>query len=281
MSHFCRMNRIKFFILPVILFLSNSVFSQYYYNDIMALQQSQKQYTALVSAHIKHVAATSFEGSQPVDNFKLEQTISPDNKTISITSSDPSAGNLLTLNTYSNGKLVQTKDTSTNIISVTQYSYNADGNISTITTQSDDAFMNSHSVEIHQWKYNNNLPESMIRIKDKTDTTYVTFTYDAGNVAQETWKRKGKTVETYYYYYNTKAQLTDIVRFNIRVRKMLPDFLYEYNDAGNVAQMMQVPNGSSDYMIWKYSYNTNGLKERELLYNKQQQLIGRVEYKYE
>ena len=141
--------------------------------------------------------------------------------------------------------------------------------------------MNSHSTEIHQWIYKDNVPQKMLQIKDRTDTTFVTFTYDGGNVAQETWRRKGHVAETYYYYYNTKNQLTDIVRFNIRVRKMLPDFLYEYDEQGRVSQMMQVPNGSTDYMVWKYNYNSNGLKEQELLYNKQQQLVGRVLYKYE
>lgn len=275
------MNGIKFFILLLTILSVNSVFSQYYYNDIVALHQSGKQYAALMSAGVKQVSATSFEGNQPVDNFKLNQSISPGGKSITITSNDPATGSLLTINTYNNSRLSQTRDSSTNVLSVTKYNYNADGSLNTITATSDDAFMNSHSVETHQWTYSNNLPQKMLRIKDKNDTTYVSFTYDAGNVAQETWTRKGKIAETFYYYYNSKNQLTDVVRFNIRVRKMLPDFLYEYDDTGRIAQMMQVPNGSSDYIVWKYAYNTNGLKERELLYNKQQQLVGRVEYKYE
>lgn len=258
-----------------------AAYSQYYYNDIIALQQAARQYAALASAHIKRVSAISYEGNQPIDNFKLEQTISADARTIIITSSDPASGDLFTLNSYRNGRLVQTKDSSANVASVATYSYEADGKISVITTTSDDAFMNSHSTEIHQWIYNGNVPQKMLRIKDKTDTTVITFAYDAGNVAQETWLRKGHVAETYYYYYNPKNELTDIVRFNIRVRKMMPDFLYEYDEENRVVQMMQVPNGSTDYMVWKYSYNSNGLKEKELLYNKQQQLVGRVEYKYE
>ncbi len=254
--------------------------SQYYYNDIVAFQQAAKRYSALVSARIKQVSATSFESNQPVDNFKLEQQISPDARTITITSTDPSSGSLLTINSYNNGKLVQTKDSSTNVLSVAKYNYDANGNISTINTTSDDVFMNSHSTEIHQWIYNENAPQKMLRIKDKTDTTTVTFIYDGTNVAQETWTRKGHVAQTYYYYYNTKNELTDIVRFNIRVRKMLPDFLFEYDESGRVSQLTQVPNGSTDYMVWKYTYN-NGLKTKELLYNKQQQLVGRIEYKYE
>ncbi len=258
-----------------------SAYSQYYYTDIVAMQAAAKQYAALVSAHTKQVSATSFNGNQPVDNFKLEQRIAPDFRTITITSSDPSTGDLLSINFYSNGKLVQTKDSSTNVLSIAKYSYDAAGNISIITTTSDDAFMNSHSTEIHQWLYDENKPQRMLRIQDKRDTTIVSFTYDGGNVAQETWTRKGHVAETYYYYYNTNNQLTDIVRFNIRLRKMLPDFLFEYDATGNVSQMTQVPNGTTNYLVWKYTYNSNGLKEKELLFNKQQQLVGRVEYKYE
>ncbi len=269
------------FFLFVFCGLGKAAQSQYYYNDIVAVQQAAKQYTSLVSAHVKRVSATSYEGNQPVDNFKLEQTISPDARTITITSSDPASGDLLTINSYSNGRLVQTKDSSANVSSVATYNYDSEGKISILATTSDDAFMNSHSTEIHLWTYKGNEPQKMLRIKDKTDTTVVTFTYDGGNVAQENWLRKGHVAETYYYYYNTQNQLTDIVRFNIRVRKMLPDFLYEYDEQGRVSQMIQVPNGSTDYMVWKYTYDSNGLKEKELLFNKQRQLVGRVEYKYD
>ncbi len=275
------MKRSRFSFLLFFCSLGFAAHSQYYYSDIVAFQQAAKQYNLLVAARIKHVSATSFEGNQPVDNFKLEQVISADARTITITSSDPSSGELFSQNMYNNNRLIQTKDTSTNLMSTATYSYDAAGNVSTITTTSEDVFMNSHSTEIHQWTYNGNVPQKMLRIKDKTDTTFITFTYEAGNVASEIWKRKGHVVETYYYYYNTKNQLTDIVRFNIRVRKMLPDFLYEYDEEGRVSQMMQVPVGSTDYMVWKYTYNSNGLKERELLYNKQQQLVGRVEYQYQ
>lgn len=247
-----------------VLCFSLPAFCQYYYNEIVAQQQSAKQYAALTAARIRHVSATSFEGNRPVDGFVLEQRISPDAKTVTINTSDPSSGNSVTINTYRDGRLVQTVDSSTNVLNKTQYTYDASGNISTITTASDDAFMNSHSTEVHQWTYDNNLPKQMLRIKDKADTTFVTFTYDNNNVAQETWTRKKQKVETYYYYYNARNQLTDIVRFNDRLRKMLPDFLYEYNDDGRVSQMMQVPAGSGNYIVWKYTYNSNGLKQTEM-----------------
>lgn len=275
------MKRTRNILALLVLLYSPSVFSQYYYNDIVALQQSAKQYASLTTARIKHVSAISFEGNRPVEGFAVEQRISPDGKTIIIHTSDPSSGSSTTTNTYRDGKLIQTVDSSTNVLSKTQYGYDASGNINSITTTSDDAFMNSHSTEVHQWSYENNLPKQMIRIKDKTDTTFVTFIYDNNNVAQENWMRKKQKVETYYYYYNGRNQLTDIVRFNDRLRKMLPDFLYEYDESGNVSQMMQVPAGSGNYIVWKYTYNSNGLKQTEMAYNKQQQPVGRIEYKYE
>lgn len=258
-------------------------YSQYYYNDIVATQQAAQQYEALKSNHITHVMAESFESNnQPTENFHLEQTISPDANLVTIDASYPSTGKLLTVNTYKNGKLYNTQDSSANVSTTTTYAYDNSGKIAAITTQTIDTFMNSRSTEVHQWIYNDNgQPAKMLKIKDGADTTVVELTYDNGNVAQETWKRRGKVVENYYYYYNGNNQLTDIVRFNNRVKKLLPDFLYDYDAQGRVVKMMQVPAGSSDYMIWQYVYNSNGLKEKELLYNKQQQLIGQIRYRYQ
>lgn len=257
--------------------------SQYYYNDIVATKQAAQQYQVLNANHIRHVTAASFESdNQPTENFQLEQTISPDAGTVTINASYPSTGNLLTINTYKNGKLTSTQDSSANVLTTTTYTYNDAGNIASITTETIDTFMRSHSTEVHLWSYNaNGQPAQMLKIKDGHDTTLVEFTYDNGNVAQETWKRKGHVVENYYYYYNANNQLTDIVRYNYRAQKMLPDFLYDYDAKGRVIKMMQVPTGRSDYMIWQYIYNDNGLKEKELLYNKQQQLVGRIEYSYQ
>lgn len=43
--------------------------------------------------------------------------------------------------------------------------------------------------------------------------------------------------------------------------------------------MISVQSGN-DYLIWKYEYNDKGLRIRELCYNKQKQLPGRIEYQY-
>ncbi|MGI8950420.1 MAG: hypothetical protein ACR2FN_02435 [Chitinophagaceae bacterium] len=257
--------------------------SQYYFNDIVAAQQSQKQYLALKTNHIHNVNAVSYESdNEPTEDFKLEQQIGFNAKTIRIFSSDPSSGSTVTINTYENNKLIKTIDSSINVTNTITYKYDASDKINTIKTVTEDTFMKSNSEELHQWFYKDDKPDYMLRIKDKTDTTLIALTYDEqGNVAQEDWKKKDRIIETYYYYYNDKKQLTDIVRYNNRAKKMLPDFLYEYDDEGHVIQLTEIPAGSSDYMIWKYIYANNGLKKAEYLFNKQKQLVGKIEYQYQ
>ncbi|MGN6617962.1 MAG: hypothetical protein ACTHJ5_12380 [Ilyomonas sp.] len=238
---------------------------------------------ALKNNHVTKVRATSYENTNtPVNDFMLEQDISPDAKTITIHSSYPSSGSTVTITQYENDKLVKTYDSSGNVVTTTSYVYDDEGRLKTISTQTDDAFMDSHSHEVHQWFYDNGTPSYMLRIKDNADTTNIRFIKDEeGNIGQENWIKKGRTIESYYYYFNDKNELTDIVRYNSRAKKMLPDFLYEYAANGRVDQMTQMPAGSSNYMIWKYVYNDKGLKQKELLYNKQNQLVGRIEFQYQ
>lgn len=63
-------------------------------------------------------------------------------------------------------------------------------------------------------------------------------------------------------------------------KKMLPDFMYEYDDNGNIKKMIEVIAGGSNYNTWYYTYNTNGLKEKEVCYDKKKQLLGSLEYLY-
>ncbi len=238
---------------------------------------------ALKTNHIHHVSAKSFESDgEPTEDFKLEQEISPEAKNITIHSSYPSSGNSTTINNYKFNKLVETLDSSANILNISKYQYDSAGRISSITTTSEDTFMNSHSEELHQWFYKNDLPSYMLRIKDKADTTVVEFMYDdAGNIGQENWRRKGVIAETYYYYYDAAKNLTDIVRYSQRAKQMLPDFLFQYDASAHMTQQIQIPPGSGDYMIWKYVYNPNGLKKSEFLFDKEKQLVGHIDYSYE
>ncbi len=256
--------------------------SQYYYNDIVVLKETNRQYQAIKMARINSITAQSFESTgQPTDNFLVQQTVGSGAAEITTTSDIPSAGHSVSINYYSNNLLAKTVDNAVNIESTVTYAYDAAGNIQNMTTVTTDTFMATSTEEVHLWFYDGNTPTKMLRIKDKVDTTVVNFVKDEqGNVAEEHWKKKGRGVEDYFYYYNNAHLVTDIVRFNNRVKRMLPDYLFEYDGAGKVTQLTQIQQNSSSYLIWHYEYNSNALKQKEVCFDKQMQLVGHIEYTY-
>ena len=273
--------------LPLLFFfilLGLSADSQYYFNDILAQQAASKQHQALKVNNVRRVTATSFESdNQAAENFSLTQEINEDASQIITKSNLPESGISITTSNYRGNRIIKTDDSSARVRSTITYAYDAAGRISTIRTFTKDAFMGSVSEETHYWVYKENgLPSYMLRVKDKSDTTRIEFSYDEkGLVADETWKKKNAAIEHYYYYYDDAGHLTDIVRFNSKVKKMLPDFLYEYDAEGRISRSTQVPANSSNYIVWTYSYNTKGLKQQEVATNKAKQLVGRIEYKYQ
>ncbi|MDB5230268.1 MAG: hypothetical protein JWN76_1073 [Chitinophagaceae bacterium] len=270
------------------IFLSTLFFTsaggQYYFNDVVIQLAAAKQHQLLKTNNIRKVTASSFENdNQAADNFSLTQDINEDASTVTTKSSSPESGISITTSSYRGNRVIKTDDSSANVRSTITYTYDASGRISMIRTLTKDAFMGSVSEETHNWFYKENgIASYMLRVKDKTDTTRIEFTYDEkGNIAEETWKKRNTPIEHYYYYYDEAGHLTDIVRFNNKVKKMLPDFLYEYDAEGRIIKATQVPANSSNYIVWTYTYNSKGLKQQEIATNKQKQLIGRIEYKYQ
>ncbi len=122
----------------------------------------------------------------------------------------------------------------------------------------------------------------MLRIKNKSDTTLIQFKLDEqGNVVEEQSIRKNVKSDPVYYYYDAQNRLTDIVRFNQKARRLLPEYMFEYSSANQVIQKITVPSNNSDYLIWRYQYDASGLKIKEAIYNKQKQLSGKIEYVYQ
>jgi len=257
---------------------------QYYYNDIIVLNQTNTQYQALKANRIALVNAKSFESNteEPAQNFLLQQQLINNWAEVITTSNDPSAGSSVSEAFYENGLIKKSVDTGGgNVASTVLYEYDASGNVTNITTLTADTFMNNSSTEVHQWFYSNNSPLRMLRIKDNVDTTVVDFVKDEqGNIAEEHLKKNGRNMENYFYYYNAAHRLTDIVRYNSRAKKMLPDFLFDYDSAGRLAQLTQVLQNSGTYLTWHYDYNTNGLKQTETCYDKDKQVLGKIVYYY-
>jgi hypothetical protein len=270
-------------VLAFISFSFIKINAQYFYNDIIITKQTNAKYNLLLQQHIHTINAKSFEANNSLTpNFKLQQIIDNNAQSITTIATDNANGNTLSIGFYKDGKVTESKDSAVNVANEVFYTYDASGLISEIKTVSSDTFMNSLSTESHLWFYKDGVPDYMYRIKEKTDTTLVQFKKDEqGNIAEERWIKKDKTVETYYYYYNTQHQLTDIVRFNIRAKRLLPDFLFEYDNNGLITEFTQIPQGVNDYYHWVYNYDANGLKESETCFNKQKQLLGKIAYSYE
>jgi hypothetical protein len=142
--------------------------------------------------------------------------------------------------------------------------------------------MNYLSVETREWHVNaSGHYTNVIKIKNSIDTSLGSFVYDEeGNLVEEHWKKKNKEVETYYYYYNQAHQLTDIVRYNTRLKKLIPDYQYEYDEKGRPVRMIQLA-ANGKYFVWKYGYNEKGLKIIENCSDKNKKAIGQIEYSYE
>lgn len=268
-------------IITLLVAISNICDAQYYYTDLIITQQINKQYQLLKANRIQQVTAKSYEADdEPTPDFLLEQRITGNGSLITTATEYPSTGKSVSISFYTNEKISKTTDSTENIKSTTTYLYDGD-NIASISTITEDVFMNNNLQETHTWLYLNNVPVKMLLIKNSTDTIVIDLIKDAfGNIAEEHWKKKGRTIEKYFYYYNDQHLLTDVVRFNTKAQQLLPEYLLSYNTAGTLTQLTQVPQNSSDYLVWQYAYLPNGLKEKELCLNKQNHQLGRIEYSY-
>ncbi len=56
--------------------------------------------------------------------------------------------------------------------------------------------------------------------------------------------------------------------------------MFEYSPVNQVIQKITVPANSDKYLIWRYQYNAQGLKIKEVIYDKNKDLSGKVEYQY-
>lgn len=261
------------------------VHAQYYYKDILGSAATNSQLNVYMANKVRAVSLKSFDADGTVSTgFLVEQVVDRDNKVLKTTTrSGVTEESVLSTWFDEKARVIRTTDTSGTAINTALYSYDEKGRIRSISNFSGDTSRKGNEAEEHQWSYNpDGQPAQMLRIINAIDTTLIKFTTDEnGNVAQETIYKKGKAGDPVYYYYNEKKQLTDIVRYNYKLKKLLPDYMFEYSDAGQVIQKITVPsNKAADYLIWRYQFDARGLKVKEALFNKDKQLTGRIEYNY-
>jgi len=274
---------IKCLLIVLCLSFTTTIHAQFYYRDIISTQQTMEQLKRYRSAGIRSVKVISYETTgEKVEDFEGSQTITDNYSTIRTNLKTPLAGpSQLVTHFNAAGRLVKTSDTTEGSGSISDYHYNIKGQVVRIVNVSTSA--GGHRLkEEHRWLYNaDGKPEKMLRIRNDADTITVTFVLDEkGNVAEENTAGGRSQQSSYYYYYSDKNQLTDIVRYNERARRLLPLYIFEYDNRGAVSSMMVVPEGSDDYQRWVYEYNASGLKTKETCFNKRRQMLGRIEYEY-
>ncbi len=257
--------------------------AQYYYNDILATQQTNANYKQLRSNKIKKIKAVSKDANNEiVEGFSLLQELSNDGKKSTTTTATSDGVTSELTSYYENDRIIQTQEKSVNVNTTLDYMYDVSGKLQSITSTSSDTIINGFSKEAHVWLYNDKgLPVQMFKIKNGTDTTTINLVYDEkGNPGIEQWKKKNRTIETYYYYFDANKRVTDVVRYDEYIGKMLPDCLYEYDNQGRITKMTQVRTGGSNYVVWKYAYNENGFKAKEICLDKAKRVLGIMEYSY-
>lgn len=256
--------------------------AQYYYKDIISnrnLLADMKQYR---ENKIRKVSISSFESTgEPSEGFFCEKKMSKDYREVELfTRSSISSSSLLISRFDEQGRLTGSSDSSEIMVSQISYEYNDLGRISRIISISrsrDDDFL-TELTEEHIYHYDaDGNPLRMVRVKNGQDSTLILFSLDEQkNVSIE---KDTKSGSKYYYYYDPKNRLTDIVHMNEYKQAMIPDYQFEYNGAGQLIQMISTEEGGLDYLTWRYQYD-GGLRVREKVFSKERKLLGSIEYEY-
>lgn len=267
----------------LISFIAHTAYSQHYYNDLVMSSEIVKKRAVYQANKVRTVKMTSFDNNnQPIEGFGGSQAVAANYATITTeTSTSISGKDEITHYFNEKGQLTQSIDTTDGNKVVIQYTYDANNLITSITNTSFSPGGYS-TREQHLWFYNQaGKPEKMLKIKNSSDTTTVNFKLDEKqNVGEERSVHAGTEQPVVYYYYDDKNRLTDVVRYNNRAKRLLPDYIFEYDDAGRIAMMLVTTAGGSDYQKWMYQYDEKGLKLKDECYAKNKMLIGKIEYAY-
>lgn len=259
--------------------------SQYYYKDLVVTPQTAAQARLFRENKVKSIKLNTFDGDgKPTEGFEGSQELSPDGLKITTHTHSIGSSNSWIFATYApSGRQVKTLDTSDTYRSTTEYVYDDQGRLVLITNTSIETDNHIRDVEQHSWTYDaNGRPATMIRVRNGRDSTFVSFIADEkGNIAEERARHNGSALPTVYYYYDDQGRLTDVVRYNIKAARLLPDYMFEYEgNTSRLSSTLIVPEGSSDYQKWTYTYDAKGLKTQDACTNRQKILVGRIDYQY-
>ena len=277
--------------------ISVSLNAQYYYNDIIGTQEINNKMKTYLSAKVQSVTATGYDpmGTKSPD-FNEWQDVQANGSVLKITTR---TGQDVARTYYqfdNNIRLISARDSSTDAESVTTYAYDAGNNLVNIRTTTKDPLHDFDQTKERQWNYKEGKPVKLLLIVNGTDSMLYSFTVDERkNVVDEMISHRGgaqnKLDYLYdpnkiYYFYDDQNRLTDITKYNVKADRLIPDYMFTYDDKGQVIQRITVLSSARlpDYFTWRYAYNEKGLKTKEVLYGKKKEatddLKGKIEYSY-
>jgi hypothetical protein len=272
------------FILVLIILLGvGSSYAQYYHKDIWSNLQSAKELALLKKENLHVVTIKSFEeDGSPSPGFYCERRIDKNYQKSEMFSKSNITSEALTIAYYTpGGQLLENIDSNATSTNHTRFEYE-NGKIKRLvfTTRANDD--SSGLQESHDYEYDaSGKLKKMTRKKMNVVYSTVNFkTDDKGNVLSETEYINGKKGREFYYYYDDKNRLTDVVHEDPFARKPLPNYMYDYNALSQVQEMINTEEGNNNYYLWQYTYNANGLKTSEKCVSKEKRLLGSVEYRY-
>jgi YD repeat-containing protein len=259
--------------------------AQYYYKDFIVTGQASARWKQFSTSRVRSVSLSSSESDGiPTEGFAIDQDVSADFSLVTThTRSKGSTESWLFAYYSPAGLPVRTVDTSDTYRSVSEYRYDPSGRLESITNTSIETDNHTQALEEHFWQYGaDGKPSGMLKILNGTDTTFVRLVQDEkGNITEEHAVRNRSELPVVYYYYDGDNRLTDIVRYNQRAKRLLPDYIFEYDEGLRLSSMLIVPEqGVSQYQKWVYQYNEKGLKVKESCFNKQKEFVGSIGYAY-
>ena len=274
--------KICFFSFIAFLFIPFTVDAQYFYKDILSNMQLNKEFSILKNERLKIIKLKSYEDNdEPSKDFFCEKKINKDYSQSEMLSKSYITGEALLLTDYNSaGKIIKTTNNTPTTTNVVKYQYNEGGLLYLVTTQTTGDGDSAGITETHEFVYDKNGSlEKMLRKKNNSLLSTITFIKDSsGNIVEEV--PSGTNDKKYYYYYDSNNRLTDVVHFNERAKRLLPDYMFEYNEANLPKQIISVDETASNYFIWKYAYTPKNLPEIQKCYSKEKRLMGTIEYEY-
>jgi hypothetical protein len=270
--------------------LSFNICAQYYFNDIIGTREVNQQIALYKKNKVKSVSATGFDqrGAKATDFSEFQEV--KDNGAALKVSNIAGFNKTITYSRFDKeGRVRSIADSAAAISNTTFYDYDENSMLTKVENVVKDSSGNFNHRETHFWMYQeNNQPGVMWRVisnndaSTPSDSLEVRFLLDEdGNVAEERTFRRGVETGYLYYYYDEKNRLTDIVRYNTRLKKLMPDVMFEYDEDNRVIQKITTTSSQSlGYLIWRYIFNEKGLKTKEALFNNDKELTGKIEYSY-